>query len=284
MPSRSPSHIPSSRTASLSSDLGFLRSILAGEILLDGSPEPTGGPSPVVIPSANQPSVAEQVKSALSEILGAKNGNKDEALETLIKRNYALEQRASAAEAKAAKKSDLDELEAWRTLAKEQSWDKPETAKSKYLQAQTEAGEAATLKKQSAMRAACEAAGLDFDDFSTRKGVDELSYEVKTEGTGEAAKKVAHISFEESGQTQTRPLLDWASEKFPSLARAQGEANPRAQGKGAGGSGTGGRPFVQQGVDGGKASVYDRIRENAKADRERAKAPTEDAARRSGLR
>lgn len=287
MTSRYPSPIPSSRSACPGSNLNFLRMIRAGEMFLDANDPP--GPPPVVNPPvdppANQPSVADAVKNALAEILGAKNGDKDSALETLIRRNHALELRASAAESKAAKKSDLDELEAWRSVAREQGWDKPETAKSKYLQAQQGASEAATLKRESAMRLACEAAGLDFTDFSTRKGVDDVAYSVKSEGEGDKKQNVAYVTItDEAGKTSERKLAEWAGEKFPRLAQATGDSsgkgNSGGQNKGAGS----GRPFVQQGVNGGTGSVYDRIRETMKAEREKPRPPTEDAARRSGLR
>lgn len=203
---------------------------------------------------SNQPNIADAVKSAIADILGAKGGDKDAALETLIKRNHKLETALETARSSGISEADK------ATLAAAQSTLQAFGVKSfDELKARIESGDAAIgerdgMKREGAMRVAVEAAGIDYADFSTRKGVDDWAYEVKDENRDGKTIKVPYVTIEVDGKSVTKPLSEHAQSTFPTLARAGAQSNGNGQ------STSGGR-FAKQGVAGTQATVWDSIRE-----------------------
>jgi hypothetical protein len=131
----------------------------------------------------------------------------------------------------------------------------PKAVKKQIEDAEKATTKLANLERSQAMREACEAAGIDFEDFSSRKGVDDVSYEVKTETKDGKAVKVPYITRQADGKTETKPLSEWAHEAFPTLAKAQQQET--------------GLRAAKMGVGEGKVTnTYDAIRQEVKAKQE----------------
>lgn len=200
-------------------------------------------------PEPNKTSSKAAIAAAVLDLLGRNNDDPNAALETLIKRNYKLEQALETAKAGAGQLPD--DVKAKVALVDE--FGGVDKLRERVTAGDSAISESANLKREGAMRKACEAAGLDYDDFSTRKGVDDLNYEIKTEKRDGKDVEVAHVTFEADGKQQSRPLADWVAEKLPTVAKAANSQTRQAvvTPYGASAPSGGGRP----------ANTFDAIRE-----------------------
>lgn len=180
-------------------------------------------------------SVAEQVKKAIADILGAKGNDPMAALDTLIRKNHRLEQRAETAERErdelkgklpdeAAVKAKDDELAKWRAVA-----ESPEKATEAIAAGSEAVKKAEGLELQQTVTAA--AALLKVKPSALSKtylgdGVPVI------EGEGEAAKVLI-----KTGDTKT------AWEDFVKANEVLGDALPALTATAAPPTGT---PFVRQ--------------------------------------
>jgi hypothetical protein len=221
-----------------------------------GAENPAGDSPSQTPPSQTQPNPSDQSNSdaivkGLADLLNSQRvgGDKDTALDVLYKKNVKLEDALDAARKSTLSSTDRATLDAAKGLL--QSYGAKDFAELKTL---IEDGKGAiterdTQKKTGSMRAAAEAAGLDFEDFASRKGVDDWSYEVKDENRDDKTVKVAYVTYTDAaGKEQTKSLADHAKAAFPTLtlASARQEA-PR-------------RGFVKQGVSGKTETTAERIR------------------------
>ena len=98
--------------------------------------------------------------------------------------------------------------------------------------------------------AACALAGIDYNDLSTRKGVDDWKFEIKTEEREGKSVKVPYATFTEGDKEQSAPLLEHAVKTFPTIARASengtGLQAPTVSNNGV---------WISQGVEQGGKSV-----------------------------
>jgi hypothetical protein len=239
----------------------------------DANSDPGGGQSnpPAVPPAPPQKTVAEQVQDAISELLGKKNNDPMKVMETLIKQNHALEQRARDAEAKVGQipATVQAELDSYRALGK------PDELKTR-----VEAGEAAiterdTLKRSSERAKAVKAAGYDPDKYSALAFADEYDYETKTETVNGKPVEVAYGRRTVDGKEEVKKVAEIIAERAGALGDAL---------KAGGAQNNGGvRPPVMGVNTGSVKTSYDRIREEAKAKRE-GRAPGNTLAERMGLK
>lgn len=98
---------------------------------------------------------------------------------------------------------------------------KPEDVKGALEAGKAAADQLSARDKADTMRTACEAAGLDYSDFSTRKGVDDWAYEVKDENKDGKTVKVPYVTFkDDEGKDVSKPLAEHATATFPTIAKA----------------------------------------------------------------
>ncbi len=210
-------------------------------------------------PPVEKESVAEQVKKALSEILGAKNGDPMAALDTLIRKNHKLEVRAEDAE-KALKnlkatvpdEKTLLELGKWRELG--ESPDKVKTA----LDSGTAATQEAAKFKRSA---ALTASGIDPEKFNALAGADKWTFGERNETKdGKTVKVAVATILGADGKEVTKPVAELVGEQFPQFADALKITQGAATTKTVTPFGTG--PGIGSGAT--SSTVWDRIREEKK--------------------
>lgn len=163
-------------------------------------------------PADRQAAIADAVKTALGDLLGKNNGDKDATLTELIKRNHGLERQRDEAKAAALSKEDRAAFEAFKALnlsvddvkrivEEHGSWSE-ERAKE---------AQVGSLKK------AAGAAKLNADLLASLDGARDAEYLT----TGEGDKAVATVKYKDAnGAEVVKPLGDWADEKWPHLKTA----------------------------------------------------------------
>lgn len=181
----------------------------------DGANDPGGdNNNPPAPPAGNPPagkSVAEQVQEAIAELLGKKGNDPMAAMDTLIRQNHALEQRAKTAEASLPSKADRDLLAAFKALNL-----KPDEVKQITAEHQQWASERARNAKRDSLKKAAEKEGYNADLLASLEGALDPEYSVI--GEGENAKAVVKVK---NGETVSdKPLNDWIAEKWPALVDA----------------------------------------------------------------
>lgn len=77
------------------------------------------------------------------------------------------------------------------------------------------------LEREADVRQACALAGIDYNDLSTRKGVDDWKFEIKTEERDGQSVKVPYATFQNGDKEESKPLLEHATSVFPTLARTE---------------------------------------------------------------
>lgn len=106
------------------------------------------------------------------------------------------------------------ELEAYR------AYGKPEELKTRLDAGESAITERDTMKREATVREACELAGIDYKDFSTRKGVDDWGFEFKEEAKDGKTVKVPYATFKNGDKDESKPLAEKAFSEFPTLAKA----------------------------------------------------------------
>jgi hypothetical protein len=196
----------------------------------DDGGNPSGGNSPgnetPPKKADNQNPQPSALERAVTDLLARNNNNSDEALRTLVGQNHKLLQRAELAESKVGKIPDdvQAELEAYRAHGK------PDEIKTRLDAGDAAITERDSMAREKSVREACELAGIDYADLSTRKGVDDWMFEKKTEkaADGKTDIEVAYVTAkDDKGQDVTKPLVEHAFNQFPTLAKAKQEAEGR---------------------------------------------------------
>lgn len=165
---------------------------------------------------SNSSSIAAQVRSAIDEILGAKSGDVNAALETLVRRNHALEQRAEAAEQQRLSQDDSALLAAVKQLELT-----PEKLSNIISQHSEWGAERARNAKAESLKKAAQVAGLNAELLASLEGALDAEYSVV--GEGDNAKALVKVKSGES--VVDVPLDEWAGEKWPSLKEVLSASN-----------------------------------------------------------
>lgn len=198
-------------------------------------------------------------------------GNPDEAYRVFAGQIVKKDQRIAELEKNVISDADKARLQAADDLLQTYGVQNFDALKTRIEAGDTAAANLSQRDKSDTMRAACEAAGIDFNDFSTRKGVDDWSYEVKEQQRDGKPVKVPYVTVkDEAGKDVTKPLAEHATAAFPTLAKAE-----------AGGSNQGGTRWAGAGATGNAntATIYDAIRNEVKGKAEAAPKPEEASAR-----
>jgi len=174
----------------------------------------------------------EKAQRNLQNLLAKQNGDATALAAQLLAENADL--RGKNRELKATQKPDGATILTGDDAAKWKAYGEigtPDEVTQRLKDAEGASGELETIKRTQAMREAVEKAGLDFADFSTRKGVDDWKYDA----TGEAPT----VTVSENGKDVVKPLLDHAKALFPNIAAAVQSGTPVHNGAaiGAGGKG-----------------------------------------------
>lgn len=200
---------------------------------------------------------AKDAQTLLTAILNSQrvSGDTSKALEVLAGQVVRKDTRIGELEGRQLKDEDAQLLTSVRELIQAtgvKSLDELKAALEEGTQAKTTLSQ---RDRADAMRVACEAAGIDYADFSTRKGVDDWQYEVKDETRDGKPVKVATVTFKDGDKDVTKPLADHAAAVFPTIAKAGStQARPVV-------------PFSGTPAGGGSApTVWDDIRNKKKKD------------------
>jgi len=193
-----------------------------------GATNPTSPPTQT--PPTQKPPITEQTAQELIEAITSSkrvNGDSEKALNVLAGQVLAKERRITElTDELAESKGNLPpELKVLKAFIDDQGG--LEAVKTSLSEGAAAVTERDAIKREQTMRAACEAAGIDYADFSTRKGVDDWAYDVKDETKDGQTVKVPYVTFNDTdGKPVTKPLGEKAVETFPTLAKAneQGRA------------------------------------------------------------
>jgi len=101
----------------------------------------------------------------------------------------------------------------------------PEDVTKRLKDAEGATGELSAMKREKVMREACEVAGIDYADFSTRKGVDDWQYEIKDEKRDGKDVKVPYVTVLDGDKDTVKPLAEHAKAAFPTIAGTQAKPN-----------------------------------------------------------
>lgn len=208
---------------------------LAGQFFFEEPERPTGTPpaaNPNPQPQGSQPDnnletrrVTQAVRRAADDALNRHGGDADATVLTLVAQNHALSRAVNSEPA------DTAELAEWRNLggnlkavqaelAAYRAHGKPDDLKTRLSQAEADAKYRTDTERTRIVSEACALAGIDFADFSTRKGVDDWKLEVKAEKNAEGADiRVPYATLTRDGKEETKPLAEVAFASFPTLAK-----------------------------------------------------------------
>jgi hypothetical protein len=161
-------------------------------------------------PKPSRSDIDAAVNARIAELLAAKSVENDPmaALTISTKQIYALEQ--EIARLKAAQGQLPEEARAKVAYVDEAGG--LDRLKQRVLEGDNAVIAAASYEHEKAARAACEKAGLDYEDLSTRKGVDDWKFEIKGDK--------ALVTIEEDGRQVQKDLAEHAKAQFPTIAGA----------------------------------------------------------------
>lgn len=192
----------------------------------DDGANPTGGDNAAAVADPPKPQQQTQQPSALekavTDVLSRNNNDSLATIRVLVGQNHRLEQRAVDAEGKVGKVPDemQTELEAYRAIGK------PDEITQWIEEGKAATSERDGMKREKTVREACELAGIDYSDFTSRKGVDDWVFETKPE-KGEDGKTDIQVPYvtvkDEDGKEITHKLAEHAFKAFPTLAKADGK-------------------------------------------------------------
>lgn len=172
----------------------------------DGGSAGTGGANPTTEnPPANSTgSVKQAVQDAIAEILGAKsvNGDKDAALEVLVRKNHRLETSLEEAKVAAGKLPEATqaELEAYRALGK------PDELKTRLGDGEAAIAERDDLKTEKIVADAAKLEGYKPDVLKDLAKSKDFRIEVRGEGDA----KKAFALFKDGEKDVEKPLGEYA--------------------------------------------------------------------------
>lgn len=153
-------------------------------------------------------------------------GEPTKAIEVLAGQVLAKDRRIAELEGHTLSRADRERFEAFKTLNLT-----PEQITQAIQERDTLATEKQQRIRQDAMKAAVEVAGLDFVDFSTRKGVDDLEYSTRDEQRDGATVKVAYVKYStDDGKEVEKPLTDYVTEKLPTVQKAGWQSQQQSNG------------------------------------------------------
>lgn len=204
-------------------------------------------------PADRQATIADAVKTALGELLGKNNGDKDATLTDLIKKNHGLEIQRDDAKKAALSKEDRATFDAFKALNLSM-----DDVKRIVAEHGSWSDEKAKDAKVGSLKTAAGVAKINADLLASLDGATGVEYLT----TGEGEKAVATVKFKDaSGAEVVKALGDWADEKWPHLKAAlRTVADSEEQQRTV-------KKFGKSApIGGGKApDVWDKIREEKKA-------------------
>lgn len=238
-------------------------------------PPAGSGNNPPAPPNPPNPPKDEptDVQKLIDAIVGSQRvaGNADEAYRVFAGQLIAKDKRISDLEAKAGQLPDdvKAELDAYRALGK------PDELATVKERESTLSAEIAKRAKDETRDKAATVAGLDPQRVRFLQGIDELSFEVKSEERDGKPVDMAYAKYTDAdGKEIERPLLEVVGERYAPLfdsLKAQPAKAP-------------GTPFppMNPGGNNGRVSTFDRVRQEVQA-REKASAPQERDLKLAGI-